>query len=507
MIHKKFKPKILIVFLMLMASLFLTIQTTYAATHYDDIVSEVETYVSEGKLESWHNNYSWESGYQTFYTKVFKLGMFEDPLDTWSSYNEDQLLAITSMYRNKVDTVWNDLVHNLDIEPYNLEANKILGLYWDSNLSKHYSYLYLVWTTEYQPTEFITLKEVTINGTLYKQYETEKDKEDYTPTWEDSDYLHYGTSNLTIHKTAIAGFYNGKQFGVPLTPKYHIQGFTAGVDEVLFFNNPDPTGKYTTTSIDEVTFDLGLVPKEDGKKAFQIVTHAYEIIQDVEVQSHFDLGFGGFKHHAVFNTTISIDKIYRVDVSYTLSSENKKWYEFYLNTKEQDVKKSLTAKRISSGIFNLFEYQGFKEGTFKSNVKDSKTYQYQLHLNYDDDAWNLFEFKSYYEADYKVIKNFKILRINYIVDEKVYDVAVKMDTVDGETLGILDRDLILDTDSSTWKVKESIYDVFDEVSEKLSTATDTIYTIGAVIIGLILLYIIYKIIKFINYIFKTKGKE
>lgn len=167
----------------------------------------------------------------------------------------------------------------------------------------------------------------------------------------------------------------------------------------------------------------------------------------------------------------------------------------------------MTTKRISSGIFNLFEYQGFKEGTFKSNVKDSKTYKYQLHLNYDDDAWNLFESKPYYEADYKVIRNFKILRLNYIVDEKVYDVAVKMDTVDGDTLGIIDRDLILDTDSSTWKVKESIYDVFDEVSEKLGTAAETVYTIGAVIIGLILLYIVYKIIKFINYIFKAKGKE
>ena len=419
MTKKRFKPKIIITLLLICVSLFITIHNVYATTNYDDIVDEVKIYVEQGKLESWHNNYSLESGYQTFYTKVFKLGMFEDPLETWANYEKDELLAITTMYRNKQDSVWSDLVENLDIEPYNLEANKILGLYWDSNVSKHYSYLYLIWTTEYYPTEFVTLRELTINGKLYKQYETEKDKEDYTPTWEGSDYLHYSASNLTLHKTAIAGIYNGEQFGVPLTQKYHIKGIKAGVDDVLFTKNPDPTGNYETISNDEVTFDLGLIPKEDGKKAFQIVTHAYEIIQDVEVQSHFDLAFGGYKHHAVFNTNISIDKIYRVDVSYTLSSENKKWYEFYLKNKGTRCQEIINcSNRISSGIFNLFEYQGFKEGTFKSNIKDSKTYKYQLHLNYDDDAWNLFESKPYYEADYKVIRNFKILRLNYIADEK-----------------------------------------------------------------------------------------
>lgn len=103
MTKKRFKPKIFIVLLLLFASLFLTVQSVYAATHYDDIVSEVETYVSEGKLESWHNNYSLKSGYQTFYTKVFKLGMFDEPLQTWANYEKDEFLAITSWYRDEVD--------------------------------------------------------------------------------------------------------------------------------------------------------------------------------------------------------------------------------------------------------------------------------------------------------------------------------------------------------------------------------------------------------------------
>ena len=72
-----------------------------------------------------------------------------------------------------------------------------------------------------------------------------------------------------------------------------------------------------------------------------MVTHAYKLIKDCEVQSHYDFGFGGYMHYVHFNTTIPIDKIYRVDVSYVLTSDNKDWYQFWLREDEQKVIKSL----------------------------------------------------------------------------------------------------------------------------------------------------------------------
>lgn len=252
----------------------------------------------------------------------------------------------------------------------------------------------------------------------------------------------------------------------------------------------------------EIEFNLGKVPAKDGIKLCQLVTHAYEIIKDCEVQSYFDIGFGGYIHQVLFNTTIVIDRIYRVDVAYTLSSENKLWYQFWLNTKEEDVRKSLTAERKTGGFFNLFSYQGFQEGTFQSNIKTSKTYDYKMHLNYDETCWDLFDNPPYYEADYKIIKNFQILRINYLVADKVYDVAVKMDRVDGETLKIIDRNLIMDTGSTTWKVKDKIYEAVDTVKEKFGEAGTIVLALVSAFAGILFIYIVYKLLSFISKIFK-----
>ncbi len=35
-------------------------------------------------------------------------------------------------YHRDSDLIWTDVKNNLDIEPQYLEANKVLGLYWDS---------------------------------------------------------------------------------------------------------------------------------------------------------------------------------------------------------------------------------------------------------------------------------------------------------------------------------------------------------------------------------------
>lgn len=495
--------KLKIVVFVLIITLLLCMPVS-AKDYYKDIPTEVSGLVSQGILPSFHNDVSKSEGYQTFYTKKVKMNNREEGLKHLAKMTYGELHQTINWYNNEWNQLWYDVINNLDIEPGCLEPNKVLGLYWDSRIDESYSYLYLIWTTEYIPAEFMTIHNINVNGINYTQYD-DNAKSIVDGKWIYSNYYHYSEENITIHKTAIAGYDNGKKFGIPLTQKYKIKGpFNVGIDKHQFLKDPDPSNEYERIIDADITFDLGSVPKKDGKKVCQLVTHAYELIKDCEVQSYWDNGFGGYRHLVHFNTTIDIDKIYRVDVSYTLTSDNKKWYEFWADTEEVDVKKSLTTEKVKSGIFNLFSYQGFKEGTFKSNENNSKTYQYELHLNYSENGWNIFSSEPYYEYNYKRIKDFQILRLNYCINGKIYDVKVKMDTVDGETKSIVDRDLILDTESVTYKTKDKIFGLIDGVKNVIGKAKSFFITVISIIGGLILICVVYKLGKAIYDVFKER---
>lgn len=158
-------------------------------------------------------------------------------ISSFKTIPETELRAIIQWYHTKNDTVWEDVLTNLDIEPKYLEPNKILGLYWDSKVEETYSYLYLIWTSEYIPSEFINIKEIVVNHKTYKLYDSEHDKQELNANWWLSDYYHFAGYNLTIHKTPIGGYEQGKTFGIPLTQKYHFKGFKTGIDEAEYINN------------------------------------------------------------------------------------------------------------------------------------------------------------------------------------------------------------------------------------------------------------------------------
>ncbi len=483
----------------------------FAADRYNDIINEVNAYVDQGKLPQFHKQLAKKEGYQVFYTKKVRTNKEYDGLASLAQTSETTLRSIIQTYENRTNNVWYDVLTNLDIDVEYLKPNEILGLYWDSKIDESYSYLYLIWTTEYTPSEFMTIKDMVINGEKKYQYDTNNPKIE-TRKWLQSDYYHISDANLSLYKTPIAGIDKNEEFGIGLRQKYMFMNLNIGLDKMMYAKDPDPKGEYDSKIDGGISFDLGKVPKKDGVKLFQMVTHAYKIIKDCEAQSHFDLGFGGYEHWVFFNTTITIDRIYRVDVSYTLTSDNKEWYQFWLNTKEENVTKSLTNDRSSNGFFNLGNYVGFKEGEFKSNKDKAKTYKYKLHLNYDDKAWDFFDWSGYVEADYKRVKNFKILRMNYVVDDKTYDVAIDMDTVDGSTLSIVDPGLIDSTSSASWKIKDKIGDVIDAIDTPISIAKtffDNFKTIiivtASVLAGVLILSIGLKVYIGVKDITKKKG--
>ena len=482
--HKKIR--ILLTTFALVLSLFILCSGSVYASEYDAIQAEVETLVNNGTLGSQHKKLAHNVGYQTLYTKMYRQGN-SAMKSYFAEMTYGELLNIIDMYENRWNEVWFDILTNLDIEPQYLDPDRVLGLYYDAYTYGNASYLYLIWTSKYLPSEFMTINSLELNGKSYSQY---PDGDLFNPFWYDSQYYYYEQYDLAIHITPIGGYKtDGTHFGVPITQKYNFSNIKVGIDKLQFDDDPDPYNKYSSTIDSFAEFNLGGTPKFHGKSCCQMVTHAYKLIKDCEVQSHFDLGFGGYMHYVHFNTTIPIDKIYRVDVSYVLTSDNKDWYQFWLREDEQKVIKSMTPDRKSTGIFNLYNTYGFKEGEFTSNEKSSITYKYEMMLNYKDQNWDWFG-DYCVESNYKRIKDFKILRLNYLVDDKVYDVAVTMDTVDGETLSIVDRGLILDTDSALWQIKDKAYSIADGIE----LARNIMVTIIGIIGLLLLFYFGYKLV-------------
>ena len=139
-------------------------------------------------------------------------------------------------------------------------------------------------------------------------------------------------------------------------------------------------------------------------------------------------------------------------------------------------------------------------------ILDTITYKYKLHLNYDEGAWEwdtVFD-DDHREKDYTKIKQFQVLRLNFLYKGQEFDVPVEMDTIDGETVSIFDRNQVLDTDTILWEVKDETFEVIDKVEDfvndddgesKLVTTLKVLATVTATIAIIYVGYKIYGIIK------------
>ncbi|MCR4660806.1 MAG: hypothetical protein K5765_02260 [Clostridia bacterium] len=115
---------------------------------------------------------------------------------------------------------------------------------------------------------------------------------------------------------------------MPIKQTYNFQGFSFGIDDARWLGEVDPNHYFDGEVKKEIQFDLGTTPKNDGSNIMKLCTHAYEYITDIEAQSYYDLGFGGYMHVVRFNLSINLDKIYRVYVKYTITNDNKDWTSF-----------------------------------------------------------------------------------------------------------------------------------------------------------------------------------
>ena len=438
------------------------------------------------------------------YVKIFFSIMISSLLicflGSFTKVNAKELNNEASV-QDSSDDSWKMILENIDIDIEYLEPDKYLGLYWDSFVggSSKDGYLYLCWTSKYYTNTSNTILQFKEGGSTYSLYTTTEQMNKKEGSWLSSTYRQYPNYDLTLYMTPIGGIKDGQNFGIKLKRTYSFTNIKYGYEG---------TNRAIGQINESINFDLGLVPENNGKNSMQLCTHGYEIIKECEVQSYFDLlKYGGYGHFAYFNTTIKIDKIYRVDVAYKVLNDDKPWYEFFLADDEHQITKSLTTERVSGGIFGLFKFQGFTQGSYQSTKNSAINYKYKLHLNYDDDSWNIFVGKEYYESDYRRVSEFQILRLNYVVDGKTYDVPIKMDTIEGDTLFILDPDLILDTESPYYDFKKFFDDIYRNVKQKFEAYKVVLIVIASTIGGIFLIALLTRFIKIIKKIMGDDKKE
>ena len=144
------------------------------------IKREIDYLVDVHALPSWHKNFYSNEGYQAYYYKIVHINQKDMGLPYFKSYTQSQISTYSSWYQNKEDETWDYILKNLDIDPEYLEPNDYLGIYWDSYAydKKENANLYLIWTTEYLPSEFVNIIQIKESNKVYNLYDSKQDMED-----------------------------------------------------------------------------------------------------------------------------------------------------------------------------------------------------------------------------------------------------------------------------------------------------------------------------------------
>ena len=521
-LNKKFSLSVKILLLVVMGFLTTGFISVSASSYNenDRINGIVEDLIEEGKLPKWHSYYLSYAPYHTLFLKHYES---TDPtsMDYFREISEENMITILNRYALKANDLYY-IIDNLQVPVKYLEPGVTVGLMFNGQD------VMLVWTSQYIPNELLNLSSVTVKtskGTIKYDNKMEIDcegKDDF-PSFETITICYEEESNIQLNLSYIGGYRKcnkcgqNHKYGVNLSSgEVTIEGWTTELDRFQDGKVYDPNGYYKFACATPLTLNLSTDYSYGGKSTAQFLCHRFIEITDIECQSSYDANFRGYKHLVFFNTNIDIEQIYRVDVGYMLRAQDEKWTaQLVNNTKDRYVLKSLSAEKQRGGLFNLFKYQGFTEGDYASHVDNAVHYKYRMHLNYDEGAWEwdtVFD-DDHREKDYTRIQQFQILRLNFLYLGEEFDVPVDMDTVNGQTVSIFDRDQILNTSSVIWEFKETVIDTVDRVDDVIddlakgedSKVVKVIKSIATVCASALVIYIGYK--GFIIIKKYTKGKN
>ena len=474
---------------------------------YEETCEEIEQLVDEGVLNEFHLKYYENPYYQVPYIKFKNANLLETK---WYTEDEAGIKQLVESYTTD-NEIFVKFINNLKTPVSSLAPNQALGIYYDGTC------LNFLWSSEYLPFEDYNLQSITLNGETLRNGEIVNGNCTHIngdAIFELTDKYYLPKNNIQLNMTPIGGFclnciendeYCSYGYGLDITT-FNISGFTANFDPfyhgIDFGTEDEVLGtEYKIVSTDQHTFKLDKSCKEQKKSVLKSKNHCYIEIKDVECQTKFDLGFGGYMHCVYFNTSINLDFIYRVDVNYNLASDDKPFYNFIAKDGSMDVAKSLSPEIANGGFLGLGRYQGLTTGTFRSIQDNSKVYKYRLILNYDADGWNIFK-GGEDESKYTNVHKFRMLRMNFIYNGEQYEEEIQMDAIEGDTLSFFDKEEIINVDSNYWEFRNGVNNIQDTLFG--DKTKNVLLGVVGVLATIILVYVFLKLYRIFKKLFQTK---
>ena len=237
---------------------------------YYVLMDQIDQYITDGTLPSWHDKYKDNPFYQEYLTHFIGNGI----LERYGELEENVLVDLLSYFEDCSNEIKNKIIPDNNVITNELTANQSLGFYFDG------INLYFLWTSKYLPTTYLTLDSLTINikgtsKTFSNGYMT--DEESTCPhingdqIVDVTENIYFPEQNLQINATLVSFYhlcsenkkmytggltYNNKFYDLMNLTPITVEGFTITTDEGTYYDiNESITDSSTYDLVEKCEFE------------------------------------------------------------------------------------------------------------------------------------------------------------------------------------------------------------------------------------------------------------
>lgn len=467
------------------------IQTKAAASinYYEIYKQEIQNYVEAGTLQSWHLEFLDQPYYYSCFMK------WREDISQVVSLSKTQVQTqVTQAKNKKILTKAEDYYNKTSIPLEELEINKTIGI--DFTMER----TYFIWTSQFYPHLDFRLQEITINNKTY-QLDIMGGSEPHLERTQSllQDQYVILEKNIQLNFTIIGGIHDCYSTGNVVPYGYFHQDNEIKVTGWKARNLE--TNELLASNNETITFNVPGDPTEDYYSASQLITHQIDNIKKIKTISEYDEENEKYNHFIYFNSNVEIDDMYRINLGYLIEdSRADEW---------------LTSDEVGSYALNMARYSGIKKGNYEV---EGKTFNYELQINAEGD-WHVFELPEKDLDEYPNLDQIYYLRICYI--SPTYNENTMLDCFFGSLLSMPMDESYMESEDYIWKFGEAEEEPItnpddenkngedDKKDDDKSETSDKnliekLGTVGSIILGLGIFYLLYCLIHFIIRLFRRK---
>ncbi len=303
---------------------------------FDELVTTIEGYITDGTLPSWHSAYKENPYYHKYITHYIQ----NDILDSFASQEQSGIETFLTFYEDKSLAIKNKIMIEEDEILNVITTNQSLGFYFDG------INLYFLWTSKYLPTSYLTLSSITLNIDNTSKTFAIGDMTDENvvcshlngdPMSDVTEQIYFPENNLQINATQLAFYhlcstdkqmytggitYNNKDYNIMDMDSITVEKFTAYTPSDCYF-------QVNETITDKPTFEIIKKCEYEGSEVLSTKLLKYADIETVGIQLLND------RYRVVFNCDYLDNYINKVYLYAKVKHEGKQKECAILRNKDQ----------------------------------------------------------------------------------------------------------------------------------------------------------------------------